>query len=157
MRKTYRELLRDPRWQRKRLEVLQRADWACEECDDDSSNLQIHHHWYENGRDPWDYPDSAISCLCEDCHETATILLRSIPRLELNLDALHRLVDFAIELKEEQDAHRKLADEFAPRRRLDELLAKAASGEITYEEKIELSNRLRLKNKIAPLIERVKT
>lgn len=66
----YSEKLKDPRWQKKRLEILERDEWKCQCCKDDSTTLHVHHKWYENGRDPWDYPTDALVTLCETCHET---------------------------------------------------------------------------------------
>ena len=68
-RKSYYEKLRDPRWQRKRLEVLERDGWACQLCDENTKTLNVHHRLYEKGRDPWDYPVETLVTLCEDCHE----------------------------------------------------------------------------------------
>lgn len=69
--KSYYELLRDPRWQRKRLEVMERAGFTCEECDKGDETLNVHHSFYEKNRDPWDYPDRSLHCLCEKCHDEA--------------------------------------------------------------------------------------
>src|SRR5262245_31017055 len=67
----YMERLRDPRWQRNRLAVLERADWRCEGCGSRDVNLQIHHGYYERGLMPWEYPAEALYCLCDICHERA--------------------------------------------------------------------------------------
>lgn len=67
----YMERLRDPRWQRNRLAILERADWRCEGCGTRDVNLQIHHGYYERGLMPWEYPAEALYCLCDDCHERA--------------------------------------------------------------------------------------
>lgn len=69
MKKTYSDTLKDPRWQRKRLEVLQRANFACEACDDKESPLHVHHRYYVSGRLPWEYPDFCFMALCESCHQ----------------------------------------------------------------------------------------
>jgi len=66
----YSEKLRDPRWQKKRLEVLERDEWMCQNCFDSGSTLHVHHKYYEKNKDPWDYPLSAFLTLCEGCHET---------------------------------------------------------------------------------------
>jgi hypothetical protein len=65
---TYSEKLRDPRWQKKRLEVLSRNGFKCEACDSTENTLHVHHCYYMKA-DPWDYPDSAYKCLCEECHK----------------------------------------------------------------------------------------
>jgi hypothetical protein len=66
---TYSEKLRDPRWQKKRLEIFQRDEWRCQGCGDSESTLHIHHRRYIQGREPWDYEDKLLLTLCEECHE----------------------------------------------------------------------------------------
>ena len=43
MTKTYSQKLRDPKWQKKRLEVLQRDEFCCQLCNDKETELHIHH------------------------------------------------------------------------------------------------------------------
>lgn len=65
---TYAQKLRDPRWQRKRLEIFERDSWKCCLCHRADTNLQVHHLVYSR-RDPWDYPNHVYQTLCEGCHE----------------------------------------------------------------------------------------
>lgn len=74
----YVDLLKDPRWQRKRLEILQRDDWRCQECTDNGSTLHVHHKKYERGRKPWEYEDVDLVTLCESCHEAVTWARREL-------------------------------------------------------------------------------
>ena len=67
-RRTYAEKLRDPRWQRKRLEILERDGWACRECEAKDKTLHVHHGFYAKGYEPWEYPNESLHTLCEDCH-----------------------------------------------------------------------------------------
>jgi hypothetical protein len=67
-KKSYWELLRDPRWQRKRLEILNRADFTCEECGSTDKTLNVHHKRYRKGAMPWEYENDELRCLCEGCH-----------------------------------------------------------------------------------------
>lgn len=69
----YWEQLRDPRWQEKRLEILNRANFKCEICDFKPTGepLAIHHKYYEKGLMAWEYPNDALICACERCHEEA--------------------------------------------------------------------------------------
>lgn len=64
----YLELLKDPRWQKKRLEIFQRDLWMCAVCHDTQSTLAVHHRLYLPNRLPWDYPDNLLITLCESCH-----------------------------------------------------------------------------------------
>lgn len=65
---SYSDLLRDPRWQRLRLEVMEKADFRCVECGDDKTTLNVHHTYYRKGRMPWEYDWETLRCLCEPCH-----------------------------------------------------------------------------------------
>jgi hypothetical protein len=67
MGKSYKKLLRDPRWQKKRLKVLERAGWKCERCGNGEEELHVHHTFYD-GRKPWKYPKTSLECLCKACH-----------------------------------------------------------------------------------------
>ena len=65
---TYAEKLKDPRWQKKRLRVLERDEWSCQICGDSESPLHVHHFIYEKGKDPWEAHDDMLTTLCESCH-----------------------------------------------------------------------------------------
>lgn len=64
----YKELLRHPKWQRRRLEIMERDDWKCLYCDAEDKPLNVHHKRYVTGRKPWEYPDHDLITLCDDCH-----------------------------------------------------------------------------------------
>lgn len=64
--------LRDPRWQKKRLEIYQRDNFACRLCGATDRTLNLHHTAYLPGKEPWEAPDSALLTLCEPCHEIET-------------------------------------------------------------------------------------
>lgn len=42
----YIEKLRDPRWQKKRLQILERDGFACQSCYDTETTLHVHHCTY---------------------------------------------------------------------------------------------------------------
>ncbi len=58
-----------PNWQKKRLEILSRDNFKCLGCDDGNKTLNVHHRIYITGREPWDYHESLLATLCEDCHK----------------------------------------------------------------------------------------
>ena len=66
---TYVEKLKDPRWQRKRLEIMQRDDFACKHCLDKKTTLNVHHKYYEKDKSPWEYSDDCYITLCNNCHQ----------------------------------------------------------------------------------------
>lgn len=64
----YAELRRDPRWQKRRLEIMERDEFKCVRCGDDGRTLNVHHAYYVPGRSPWQYLSFALSTLCTSCH-----------------------------------------------------------------------------------------
>ena len=58
---------KDPRWQKLRLEVMDRDGWACVACLDAGTTLHVHHKDYHG--DPWETPIDQLQTLCEDCHK----------------------------------------------------------------------------------------
>ena len=64
----YAEKLEDPRWKAKRLEILKRDNCTCQWCGS-THNLQVHHHYYVWGREPWEYDDKALITVCRRCHK----------------------------------------------------------------------------------------
>lgn len=71
-RKTYKEMLLDPRWQKKRLKVLEAAEWKCDVCGEAGRTLHVHHLEYWPSLAPWEYPDNWLAVLCADCHSETT-------------------------------------------------------------------------------------
>lgn len=64
--------LRDPRWQKMRLKIMERDEFTCQMCFDSESTLNVHHCYYKNGAEPWDYEECSLITLCEDCHANET-------------------------------------------------------------------------------------
>ncbi len=85
---TYAEKLRDPRWQRRRREILARANSRCEECDIEDVILHVHHKCYRRAAEPWEYEDNELIALCEGCHadrhEIDQIIREVIGHADLN-------------------------------------------------------------------------
>jgi hypothetical protein len=64
----YSEKLKDPRWQKKRLEIFSRDNFTCQYCNNTESTLIVHHlHYYPN-TEPWEYCNGQLITLCETCH-----------------------------------------------------------------------------------------
>jgi len=66
---SYSEKLRDPRWQKKRLEIFNRDNWECQKCGEKEKELHIHHKEYIYGLEPWEYSDKLIITYCAECHK----------------------------------------------------------------------------------------
>lgn len=65
---SYSDKLKDPRWQKKRLKILERDDFTCTKCGDNSETLHVHHYYYEKGFEPWDYHIDSLTTYCSTCH-----------------------------------------------------------------------------------------
>ena len=87
---TYAEKLKDPRWQKRRLEVLKEADWKCQACEATDKTLHVHHNFYRTRTHPWNYPDHALRVLCEDWHERAELQRRELAQ---GIEALYESGD----------------------------------------------------------------
>jgi hypothetical protein len=85
-REAYLEKLKDPRWQRRRLEIMQRDAWACQMCGTTTQTLAVHHLCYQPGKDPWESANEELLTVCESCHDHET---RNIK--EARNEILHRL------------------------------------------------------------------
>lgn len=65
----YRQQLADPRWQKRRLEILNISNWECSNCGNSAEQLHVHHPRYIKGRMAWEYADDELEALCKTCHE----------------------------------------------------------------------------------------
>jgi len=68
--KTYMEKLKHPKWQKKRLYILERDNFTFCYCNDKETELQIHHLKYH--KDPWEAKNEDLLTLCKDCHQLVT-------------------------------------------------------------------------------------
>lgn len=96
-KKSYFELLKDPRWQRRRLEILSLNDFACENCRSGDRTLHVHHKLYRKGAMPWEYEDHELAALCENCHAAEHLIredLAAMMALMVPSD-LERLLGYA--------------------------------------------------------------
>lgn len=69
MEKSYADKLKDPLWLAKRREILERDNFTCQSCGDQDGIMQVHHEFYFDNTEPYDYPNSALVTLCKGCHE----------------------------------------------------------------------------------------
>lgn len=116
---TYSEKLRDPRWQKKRLKILERDGFACVSCESglqDGKTLHVHHKRYANN--PWDVADDDLETLCEACHAETTERFAELKRISayLNATTVGYVAGFAkgvVQAFEGGDCHLVNAEEIA--------------------------------------------
>jgi hypothetical protein len=86
--KSYAEKLRDPRWQKKRLEILERDEWKCYRCEASDDTLAVHHLLYTKGQAPWEADSDTLITLCSCCHDKASAFQTWCARLPLELNRI---------------------------------------------------------------------
>lgn len=81
----YYQALKHPKWQRKRLEVMNRDNFQCALCKDSETQLHVHHKSYNNKTGmPWDVEDSELITLCEHCHYEVEARIANGAKFHLN-------------------------------------------------------------------------
>lgn len=75
---TYAEQLKSPKWQKKRLEILERDNFECQSCGCEDKQLHVHHKSYEYGKLAWEYDSINYISLCHYCHKDITKNLNDI-------------------------------------------------------------------------------
>lgn len=66
---TYSEQINHPKWQKKRLEILERDNFTCQYCKSKIKTLHVHHLIYISGVMIWEYDNELLITLCKDHHE----------------------------------------------------------------------------------------
>ena len=88
----YADMLKSPKWQKKRLEIMQRDGFVCQHCGDDETTLHIHHLRYDFSIKPWEYNNDDLVTLCEHCHNRVTENKNKLPKRE-TIEKLKKFVD----------------------------------------------------------------
>ncbi|WP_418988078.1 hypothetical protein [Bacteroides heparinolyticus] len=74
----YKEQIKSPKWQKRRLEIMGKDDFACQICGNKESTLNVHHLCYHSNSNIWDYEDWELITLCEECHKNEHSLAEDI-------------------------------------------------------------------------------
>lgn len=86
----YIEQIKDPRWQRKRLEAMQADRFTCQICFHSDKPLNVHHKRYIEGAKAWEYETNELITLCEDCHKKVH---RDEKKTEIMINTLRNIAD----------------------------------------------------------------
>lgn len=100
----YSELLKDPRWQKKRLEIFKLDGWQCRKCNSKKNTLHVHHLYYVKGKMPWEYDNSALVTYCEECHEECRSVKWQQAFFDLNLTE-YDLLEIALQVRLRKEKH----------------------------------------------------
>lgn len=66
----YANLLKRKEWLIKKAHIIARDRSRCCNCGKEGASvpLEVHHKYYMQGLDPWEYPDEVLTTLCAECH-----------------------------------------------------------------------------------------
>lgn len=109
---SFADKFKDPRWLRRRAEIIAAADYQCQDCGA-TDTLEVHICYFEQGREPWDYPDEAYRCVCADDRAIRRPLEKELRQIfacftSSELDAVHRAL---LRLSEMEGRQRSVAME----------------------------------------------
>ena len=65
----FKEQIKHPKWQKKRLDILERDEYICQNCHVDDETLHVHHFTYKSNTNLWDYDNNNLITFCERCHK----------------------------------------------------------------------------------------
>jgi len=71
----YAKALQHPKWQKKRLKIMERDNWRCRECKNTEAQLHVHHLAYTK-RWPWNEENDNLITYCNACHARAHKLVK---------------------------------------------------------------------------------
>jgi hypothetical protein len=109
---TYNEKLLSPKWQKKRLKILERDNFTCQFCQSKEDTLHIHHKKYSEG-EPWEIEDKYLITLCKECHESETLDKKTMTDHVLGYTKVYNCTEmldlfFLLDLLGEDDIGNKL-------------------------------------------------
>lgn len=99
----YSDKLKDPRWQKKRLEILEDREWTCENCGNRDKELHVHHKHYEYNKDPWNYDDNRFFVFCKNCHSEWHGAKKELDKIIGNIGSsanIERIIGYALVMGE---------------------------------------------------------
>jgi len=101
MKKSYSDLLKSPKWQKKRLEILQRDEFKCRSCTDDLTTLHVHHLRYDRELLPWEYENEDLITLCETCHNAISSIEKMLKYSSFGMETVCLVTKLINELEGE--------------------------------------------------------
>lgn len=109
----YAKKLLDGRWQKKRLQILERDGFMCTICQR-QHNVQIHHNWYLKDYEPWDYDDNQLVTLCNEHHDEVTTLQDGLKKLLARSGPAQQrqVYDFLMGLQKQEKQPKEVAKPF---------------------------------------------
>lgn len=111
----YKEQIKDPRWQKRRLEIFQKDEFTCKLCGNSQKTLHVHHIEYLSNHKIWEYDDKHLITLCEDCHsyvhelKALNIISKGVPYSDVLsfIETISELTAVSYKIKKERDIEKE--------------------------------------------------
>ncbi len=102
---SFSDKFKDPRWIRRRDEIIASAEYLCQDCGVAADDLEVHICYFEQGREPWEYPHEVYRCLCRTDSAVRRPLEKEVRQAlaiftSAELDALHRALQVLAQVDE---------------------------------------------------------
>jgi len=97
----YFDKLKSPKWQKKRLQILQRDNFTCTSCGSTETELHVHHLMYDFKKEPWEIDNKLLTTFCTDCHKRRHDLEKLIKRVlseSMSNEKYNLIVGFVMDL-----------------------------------------------------------
>ena len=94
----------DRRWIEKRDQIIEAANFECEDCGSSEEELQVHVCFYEKGKEPWELDEVAYKCLCPPDREKRSMLEQNIRKILAvfrieNLESLMNALEYLMQIR----------------------------------------------------------
>jgi hypothetical protein len=100
---------KDPRWQKKRLQIMERDKFTCQSCESEERTLNVHHIRYDSKKKVWEYDDFDLITLCDECHKTWHLIYDN---KEIHWEYIYAVVKLCDKLMEEDLGRYFNSDEY---------------------------------------------
>ena len=103
----YRDLLKDDRWQHRRLDIFYLRGKYCSNCKKKGTHkdsLNIHH--IKHTGLPWEAPDDDLICLCKDCHKN----VHFHPEIFSNEDCIKIIEEYKIDIANHGEVGKRIGE-----------------------------------------------
>lgn len=94
-KKSYADKLKNPLWQKKRLEILDRDNFKCVHCESQDRELHVHLK-YDFKKEIWELDNDCYETVCKLCHEQITDVNNRFKNAISDLDISEK--EFVIDL-----------------------------------------------------------
>lgn len=83
MATSYKDQLKHPEWQKRRLKIFERDNFTCQICLDTEETLQVHHKSYDKSKKAWEYGDDRLVTLAKPATKGLLFILKKTKQMKI--------------------------------------------------------------------------